>query len=256
MPPCRGNPPGWHAVCCIQRSPYRERSDEATPTAGRRRRPARRARNRPGANPHHAQIRAPGRPGPARPGDHRLRHPQPRHDGVRHAVRAATRPGAAAADGRGPHGRRGRPGLELTLREGCASTTARRCWRATWWRASGAGARGTRSARRCSPRPTSSRRRTTGPCEFRLKRRFDCCRTRWRTRPTPWPRSCRSAWPDPGDRAVPEIVGSGPFRYVAGERVAGSRNVYARFDRYVPRSQGTPASAPGRASRTSTASSG
>ena len=39
-------------------------------------------------------------------------------------------------------------------------------------------------------------------------------------------------------KAVPEIVGSGPFRYVASERVAGSRNVYSRFDGYVPREDG------------------
>jgi peptide/nickel transport system substrate-binding protein len=37
-----------------------------------------------------------------------------------------------------------------------------------------------------------------------------------------------------------EMVGSGPFRYVANERVAGARNVYAKFEGYVPRSQGTP----------------
>jgi hypothetical protein len=35
-----------------------------------------------------------------------------------------------------------------------------------------------------------------------------------------------------------EIIGSGPFRDVPGERVAGARNVYAKFDGHVPR-QGT-----------------
>ena len=44
----------------------------------------------------------------------------------------------------------------------------------------------------------------------------------------------------PAAAQIPEVVGSGPFRYVAAERVPGSRNVYARFDRYQPRSQGTP----------------
>ncbi len=39
---------------------------------------------------------------------------------------------------------------------------------------------------------------------------------------------------------VGEMVGSGPFRYVADERVQGARNVYARFDRYRPREGGTP----------------
>jgi peptide/nickel transport system substrate-binding protein len=37
-----------------------------------------------------------------------------------------------------------------------------------------------------------------------------------------------------------EMVGSGPFRYIANERVAGARNVYAKFEGYVPRSQGMP----------------
>lgn len=41
-------------------------------------------------------------------------------------------------------------------------------------------------------------------------------------------------------KPVPEIVGSGPFRYLAGERVPGSRNVYERFAGYVPRASGTP----------------
>jgi peptide/nickel transport system substrate-binding protein len=36
-------------------------------------------------------------------------------------------------------------------------------------------------------------------------------------------------------KQISEIVGSGPYRYVAAERVQGARNVYARFDKYVPR---------------------
>jgi peptide/nickel transport system substrate-binding protein len=39
---------------------------------------------------------------------------------------------------------------------------------------------------------------------------------------------------------VKEIVGSGPFRFLADERVPGARAAYARFDRYVPRTDGTP----------------
>jgi peptide/nickel transport system substrate-binding protein len=31
------------------------------------------------------------------------------------------------------------------------------------------------------------------------------------------------------------MVGSGPFRYIGAERVPGARNVYAKFDGYVPR---------------------
>jgi peptide/nickel transport system substrate-binding protein len=42
------------------------------------------------------------------------------------------------------------------------------------------------------------------------------------------------------DTRLTEIVGSGPYRYVASERVAGARNVYAKFDGYKPRENGTP----------------
>lgn len=41
-------------------------------------------------------------------------------------------------------------------------------------------------------------------------------------------------------KQIPEMIGSGPFRYVASERVPGSRNVYERFDKYKPRESGTP----------------
>lgn len=42
----------------------------------------------------------------------------------------------------------------------------------------------------------------------------------------------------PGSQQVTEMVGSGPYRFLARERVAGSRTVYERFDRYLPRSSG------------------
>ena len=42
----------------------------------------------------------------------------------------------------------------------------------------------------------------------------------------------------PATARLTEMVGSGPFRYLAAERIAGARNHYARFERYVPR-QGT-----------------
>lgn len=46
---------------------------------------------------------------------------------------------------------------------------------------------------------------------------------------------------EPPDRPFGgEVVGSGPFRYLAGERVAGQRVAYARFERYAPRPEGTP----------------
>jgi peptide/nickel transport system substrate-binding protein len=41
-------------------------------------------------------------------------------------------------------------------------------------------------------------------------------------------------------RQVTEMVGSGPFRFVADERIAGSRVVYAKFAGYVPRPDGAP----------------
>ena len=44
------------------------------------------------------------------------------------------------------------------------------------------------------------------------------------------------------DAALPisEMVGSGPFRFAAAERIPGSRAVYTKFDGYVPRPDGTP----------------
>lgn len=48
----------------------------------------------------------------------------------------------------------------------------------------------------------------------------------------------RLAGPTPGTQAVAEITGSGPYRFLAGERVAGSRAAYQRFDGYVPRPDG------------------
>ena len=39
---------------------------------------------------------------------------------------------------------------------------------------------------------------------------------------------------------IKEIIGSGPYRFVAGERVVGARVVYERFDGYRPRESGTP----------------
>ena len=42
----------------------------------------------------------------------------------------------------------------------------------------------------------------------------------------------------PSNQPVTEIVGSGPFRFLASERVPGSRMAYARFDGYVPRDDG------------------
>ena len=49
----------------------------------------------------------------------------------------------------------------------------------------------------------------------------------------------RLAETDPA-KAVPEIIGSGPCRYLAAERLQGALNAYARFGGYVPRPSGTP----------------
>lgn len=38
--------------------------------------------------------------------------------------------------------------------------------------------------------------------------------------------------------AIPEAIGSGPFRYLPDERVVGARAAYAKFENYVPRSDG------------------
>lgn len=54
----------------------------------------------------------------------------------------------------------------------------------------------------------------------------------------------RLAMTDPF-KQVTEMVGSGPYRFVADERVVGSRVVYERFAGYVPRSSGKPEFAAG-----------
>jgi peptide/nickel transport system substrate-binding protein len=54
----------------------------------------------------------------------------------------------------------------------------------------------------------------------------------------------RLARTDPA-RAVTEIIGSGPFRFLERERLAGARAVYARFEGYVPRAEGTPSGTAG-----------
>ena len=43
-----------------------------------------------------------------------------------------------------------------------------------------------------------------------------------------------------GARPLTEMVGSGPYRFLPAERVAGDRAAYERFEGYVPRADGTP----------------
>ncbi len=41
-------------------------------------------------------------------------------------------------------------------------------------------------------------------------------------------------------KQIPEVIGSGPYRYLANERVPGAHNAYERFVGYQPRVDGTP----------------
>ena len=76
---------------------------------------------------------------------------------------------------------------------------------------------------------------------FRLKRPFpllpDALGKSGVTMPAMMPE--RLARTDPGT-LVAEIVGSGPFRFLADERVSGAHAAWARNDRYVPRPEGKP----------------
>ena len=49
----------------------------------------------------------------------------------------------------------------------------------------------------------------------------------------------------PGSVQITDMTGSGPFRFIPGERVAGSRAVYEKWAGYVPRNNGTPSFAAG-----------
>jgi len=55
-----------------------------------------------------------------------------------------------------------------------------------------------------------------------------------KTQPSPVIMPERLALTDPF-KQVPEVVGSGPFRYMADEYVSGHRAVFAKFERYNPR---------------------
>ncbi len=73
---------------------------------------------------------------------------------------------------------------------------------------------------------------------FRMKHRFsllpDALGKLAPTMPAIMP--ARLAATDP-TKPVAEIIGSGPYRFVAGERVPGARNVYEAFAGYVPRDE-------------------
>lgn len=74
---------------------------------------------------------------------------------------------------------------------------------------------------------------------FRLKRPFPLLRTALAkvAVPTCFMMPERLAATDPY-KQIPEVIGSGPYRFKADERLQGARNVYERFDRYRPREGG------------------
>jgi peptide/nickel transport system substrate-binding protein len=74
--------------------------------------------------------------------------------------------------------------------------------------------------------------------QFRLKKPFALLPDALGKATTQWPVMMpeRLAMTDPF-KQVTEMVGSGPFRFVASERVAGARAVYERNPDYVPRNE-------------------
>jgi len=76
---------------------------------------------------------------------------------------------------------------------------------------------------------------------FRLKRPFALLPDALGKAPSPMPAMMpqRLAETDPF-KPVTEIIGSGPFRFLPDERVAGAHNAFARFDAYQPRQGGAP----------------
>ena len=77
--------------------------------------------------------------------------------------------------------------------------------------------------------------------QFRLKKPFPLLPYALSkpTTPSPVMMPERLANTDPF-KQITEMVGSGPFRFVADERVPGATNVYSRFEKYQPREGGTP----------------
>ena len=77
--------------------------------------------------------------------------------------------------------------------------------------------------------------------QFRLKKPFPLLPAALGRPGSPMPAMMpeRLANTDPF-KQITEIIGSGPYRYKADERVAGSFNAYTRFEKYQPRPDGTP----------------
>lgn len=77
--------------------------------------------------------------------------------------------------------------------------------------------------------------------QFRLNKPFPLLPNALGKSPSPMPAMMpeRLADTDPFTQ-VTEMVGSGPYKFIASERVPGARVVYERFADYVPRSGGAP----------------
>lgn len=72
---------------------------------------------------------------------------------------------------------------------------------------------------------------------FRLNHRFPALLDFLsKSQPSPVIMPARLAATDPF-KQIPEAIGSGPFRFLPDERVTGSHAAFARFDKYVPRSE-------------------
>lgn len=78
--------------------------------------------------------------------------------------------------------------------------------------------------------------------QFRLKRPFPLLPDALGKSPPPMCAMMpeRLANTDPF-KPIPEVIGSGPYRFKADERISGARNVYQRFEGYAPREGGAPA---------------
>ena len=114
---------------------------------------------------------------------------------------------------------------------------ARRCWRGMPSRRSAAGGRATGSARRCWHGRRSCPRRTTDhpvPAAAALP---TALRRVGQALPAGLLHHAGTAGGDGADRADPGGVGSGPYRFLAAERVPGARLAYQRFEGYVPREE-------------------
>ncbi len=77
--------------------------------------------------------------------------------------------------------------------------------------------------------------------QFRLKKPFPLLPAALGKPGSPMPAMMpeRLANTDPF-KQITEIIGSGPYRFKADERVPGSFNVYTKFEKYQPRQDGTP----------------